>query len=556
MIENNEKRYFNGNNTKIFVGKSVLDEAIEYAKNNGKLVVMAMETMGNKKASTKTIKTYRKFYTCSWKTIYNELKEMEDRFNSCFHEVITGNCKIYIDLDADKTINEDIKYELITQNMINVIKYGLDCEYGITENTHKINPIILDASNDKKFSQHIIFKIVVKENKEKEIVDKEIMFMNNEMIGNFIEYYVDIVQKKALKFNNAKEFILCNEKNQYKFKVIDEGKLIKGCINLFKKFTFDEKKCKEEYQNIVDKQVYNEKKSLRIAFCTKPGDTRFLIPMNGTESYNDKTVIKNSEGNLKLESSRIFQLVLMNKNLFFDTLITYCDINTYRLPHEERPILSFNKKTDFHKNKKTKKRLNGIFGNNDDNGEQSTSNKKLKTRSDGKSFVEPKNNVMNKQLVINYLQGLFKILKTDERPYFNPFRSCLSFEQVINVGYIDENQTLLINCEHRECCVAKRKHRSNNIYFMLFLVDMKLIQRCFSCQVKNTIKSKTIAKLDNMFFTNKKYGNYPSTEKMVIAKETTEPLFHSHKKNIFSALLFGNKNIQIEQAKNNLLEII
>ena len=123
-----------------------LDDAIRHSEMERELVVFAKE-VGLAGQRHFLISTKEEFWE-----IYKKLPSKKH-----YEVILPGKpCKLYLDLEYILEINENKEGTTMTEVLIEVVKRSVFQDFGITTNLEDV--IILDSTNKKKFSRHIIFR--------------------------------------------------------------------------------------------------------------------------------------------------------------------------------------------------------------------------------------------------------------------------------------------------------------------------------------------------------------------------------------------------------------
>ena len=79
-----------------------------------------------------------------------------------FRELNHSISKLYFDIDIEKNSNPGIKYEMLVELLIDLVRVDAKSTFFI--DTSKVDVLILDSSSNLKFSNHVVFQNIVFEN--------------------------------------------------------------------------------------------------------------------------------------------------------------------------------------------------------------------------------------------------------------------------------------------------------------------------------------------------------------------------------------------------------
>ena len=212
---NNERKTF-----------STQTDAIDMSNKTGSSPVFAYEIDGSGR---------RRYLTCSLDEFWEFYQDLNSE-RKCHYEVIVSErqAKLYADLEFDQAVNSEKDGVLMTKTIIEIVQRQLKSEFSL--DICSSDCLILDSSNSKKFSVHLVFFKVI--------------FVTNQAIKIFM--------KKLVSSLSSQE----NELLQVKSK--------SGERTLF-----------------LDSSVYSKNRNFRIFLSSKFGDRRPLVLSNADTSSLD-----------------------------------------------------------------------------------------------------------------------------------------------------------------------------------------------------------------------------------------------------------------------------
>lgn len=213
--------------------KSLVANAVNYSDEHGRLPMFALDkaTENNPMAKTFFCGTYQDFY------MHYISQKKETR---CFYETILDEypCHLYFDLEYPKCdSNMHVNEAKLEKDFKEEYRQLFKDEYGIA--SEDISEVVLDSSNEKKYSKHIIVKIKGKR------------FKNNYHCGAFVRKLRNrILEKYGGNMLDNVFFLRSKEKH----------KIEKYDITFF-----------------ADLGVYTMNRQWRLYKSTKAGQNRFLL---------------------------------------------------------------------------------------------------------------------------------------------------------------------------------------------------------------------------------------------------------------------------------------
>ena len=156
------------------------DDAIKFSQLDPDLSVFSQEV---------SCKGERRFLVCAKETFWILYQSQEAKH---FYEVIPRDtpCKLYFDLEFMTALNPSKNGHLMTERLISLVNQHLQDYFGCSSFTEDV--LILESSNEKKFSIHLIFNKAI--------------FKNNEACGAFVKTFANhlsIEDKTFLTVENS-----------------------------------------------------------------------------------------------------------------------------------------------------------------------------------------------------------------------------------------------------------------------------------------------------------------------------------------------------------------
>ena len=139
------------------------DDAIKFSQLDSDLSVFSQEVSSGGE---------RRFLVCAKETFWTLYQGQEVKH---YYEVIPRNtpCKLYFDLEFMISLNPSKNGHLMTERLIGLVNQQLQDQFSCSSFTEDV--LILESSNEKKFSIHLIFNKVI--------------FQNNEACGAFVKTF-------------------------------------------------------------------------------------------------------------------------------------------------------------------------------------------------------------------------------------------------------------------------------------------------------------------------------------------------------------------------------
>lgn len=197
----------------------------------------------------------KQFISASFDSFWNVYAITPTR-KRCFYEIfIPGNgCHLYMDIDVCRTTNVNIGesdfMEMECKEIIETSK-ELMIKLGFVKTIEDVQVIILDSSNDRKFSRHLIFKMTDR------------YFADNYHCGAFARTIQHMIIEKYGKIDNLDNPFFKWRKNETKF-------------------TFDYDKFNRDF--VIDLGVYTQYRQFRLIGSSKWGEIRPLHLLSKTEA--------------------------------------------------------------------------------------------------------------------------------------------------------------------------------------------------------------------------------------------------------------------------------
>ena len=180
----------------------------------------------------------RRFLVANIKEFWDKYKTEDEKH---FYEVIisdkNANVKLFLDLEYHRHVNQDKDGDNMTNSLISLIDNHLQQFYNISDASQ--NVIILDSSDDRKFSKHVTFQTA--------------QFSNIKECGEFVDQVLSIM----------------SDSDRGLFEVKSE--------------TGDQVKL------FVDQSVYTTNRHLRLYLSSKFGQTRPLLCVRKAEMFPGKS---------------------------------------------------------------------------------------------------------------------------------------------------------------------------------------------------------------------------------------------------------------------------
>ena len=178
----------------------------------------------------------RRFLVANLKEFWDKYKTEDEKH---FYEVIISdkNVKLFLDLEFHRHVNQDKDGDKMTHSLISLIDYHLQQFFNISDASQ--NVIILDSSDDRRFSRHVTFQTA--------------HFSNIKECGEFVDQVLSIM----------------SDSDRGLFEVKSE--------------TGDQVKL------FVDQSVFTNNRHLRIYLSSKFGQTRPLLCIRKSEMFPGKS---------------------------------------------------------------------------------------------------------------------------------------------------------------------------------------------------------------------------------------------------------------------------
>ena len=182
----------------------------------------------------------RKYLVSDLESFWNGYQKSKN-CNRNFYEVIVFSdpVKLFLDLEFPRKINEHKDSVVMTKTLITQIDVVLKKTFCIENASEGI--IILESSNQAKFSIHLIYSTVI--------------FRNIEQCGKFIQH-----------------ILISSFTDQQK--------------------TMFEVKCNEKSKLFIDTEIYGKNRNLRLFLSSKFGERRPLVYVNQKYGYQELTCSK------------------------------------------------------------------------------------------------------------------------------------------------------------------------------------------------------------------------------------------------------------------------
>ena len=252
-----------------------LEEAISISSTDSEFAVFSKEyELGGK----------RHFLVGSREEFWETYKNQSSKKH--YEVILPGTpCKLFFDLEYDASLNTSTDGEQMTQALISVVKENISKKFGITITNSDL--CILDSSDKKKFSKHIIFSSCI--------------FKDCETCGSYVE---DIISN--LDLNQRKQLTV----------------IIKGGREVL----------------FIDQAVYTRNRNFRLFLSSKFGKNIPLI-------VSDIGHVENKHFNIPSEQTTFFQSLITNIPKG-STLVTYCRDQTLKTRVINSPIISGSQSID------------------------------------------------------------------------------------------------------------------------------------------------------------------------------------------------------------------
>ena len=200
-------------------------DALEFAKKN----------LNSERVFSRQLKrNYRNFHVCDVESFYKYYSKVTEKH---FYEVIPTGApvKLFLDLEYYTRFNANSDGNLMTKELVSIFDSCIQNTFGIKDS--KKESIILDSSNQDKFSQHVIFSSVV--------------FRSIEDCRNFVHQVITTFTEEQTKM--------------FQVQTSDGSRLF------------------------IDKEIYTKNRHFRLFMSSKFGENRPLL----CRSYKDKEVSNN-----------------------------------------------------------------------------------------------------------------------------------------------------------------------------------------------------------------------------------------------------------------------
>ena len=255
------------------------DEALQHASADGDLSVFAWEVGGGGQ---------RKFIVCSKETFWSFYKKLSRKH---YYEVIPWNkpCKLYFDLEFISKHNSGKDGYLMTETLVNIVNKTLQTEFSCQSFLEDV--LILESSNNKKFSVHLVFQKAI--------------FPNNGDCGAFVKHL----------------FASLSDEDRKLFEVKDH---------------------EDNLTNFIDLSVYSRNRNFRLHLSTKFGKTsQFTVSALDVSSV--ALLEKSGEFSKKSQDEfewRIFSNSLITNVGTTDSLISIETGSSQSIRRPRRPVVS------------------------------------------------------------------------------------------------------------------------------------------------------------------------------------------------------------------------
>ncbi len=451
-------------------------DGLKNEKDEKDLVVFAYELQNTK----------RRYLVTGWKTFecYYAKLTPDKRL---FHEMMRPHqpCRaLYVDLDCKKAYNHHIEdFTVLIEETIQLLLEGLNIYLDV--DPEKVDVTFTQASNDEKFSVHLLF----------EINSGKTYWKNNKECGKFVKRMISTLSEQD-------SILYVNESHK-------NGITKKDVIG---------KKC------CIDDSIYGENRTYRMWLSTKMGETRPMIRndddleigsvditgTNPTASY-DRSKINNGGKSTK-KQEECGPKNRFDTSFFRQSLVTYFPTNfdfrtatPIELEDSEFNVRSAarkdNNRTGFNNPKFDDSPFLGPSSSSFSSRSSSFSNPSNKVRwVESKPVSLPKlhhpndedgskNNAPNSVGTnLNVVPALRSRLLDNLPKIISELLSKEEYKQLYYLSlwtWDDESKTLLVGSKNKYCTYYNSTHTNNNTYWIFDFNRFHYHRRCHSPNCKN-----------------------------------------------------------------------